>query len=230
MTLDDLLIETVDNVEEAGRAAPSRARVLRALQRAKDECFARLEVTAAPDILVYRVDIPVAAGAASVSFPSGSVAGQPAPVRLIGVSRVDGTIETPLRVLSQHERAAAVQSDSLWRPLDDPSSLLVEDSALYVEGATLRFTSPGGAPAAMTIRLRYTAIPQDWAAATPSAELDRKFAPLEGAIVALASADLIPAGPASLRWASRAADRLAAALDLLGQVNRTEPLHIKMVP
>jgi hypothetical protein len=186
MTLGEMVADLTDNLTLEEQGAPSTERAVRLLNKAKNQ-VAGLRDRYDRNWALRRVDYTVAQGAAAVTLPDGT--GDDPPVRrLRGADWVDAGRETPVNVYDYGDTAEKDYGESGFY--------------LIREGAGLYFDGPSGAPRAMTLRVRYAALPADLDATDLTAEYAGLTDSWSEAIVSLATVLGLPAaGKGGRKWA-----------------------------
>lgn len=215
-TLGDLRAEVQDLLESEGATVPASERMVRALNRAKNDLVSHMERFDAAQFAT-RVSRSVATGDATISLPTLLLSEAPFR-RLLGVYEVgaDGS-EIPIPVFDRRSEAI--------KPLYETTNT---EFWMYREGGLLYFASPTGAPRTMSVRIRYATAIEDLPGLDGAAvyNLPDEWTDL---IVIRAALDLIPATlqAAVVKWQTRLAERLAnLAVNFSGRV-AVEALRIK---
>jgi hypothetical protein len=155
-TLQELMSELSDNLDLEGVTRPDTDRMVRLLNRAKNEVMAQLELLG-QDQFTVRKTFAVAANDASIALPDGSGA-DPAVKRILGLTRTDGNAPVECVIHAHWERE---QYDGMEGDLIAIMRGRAIQPTLYREGNALYFTRTGGAAEAMTLVLRYAGKPVD---------------------------------------------------------------------
>lgn len=198
MTLGDMLADVADNLRTAGVNVPPNAVMVRKLNQAKDRVVAHLE-RCNSELFTVRSDISVTGGQTSIDLPTGIV-------RLIGVDRVTGNIETPIDVIGTRQRSGYAP-DRNW-PYDETSDAS-SCGPMYMEGGKLYAAAAGGL-AAGTIRLRYRKRVDDLAESRQADSYSGVPTEWQPMITAHASMSLLPAGNADFGRHRDDYDRMAS--------------------
>ena len=161
--------------------------------------------------LLFSRDYTVNAGDADIALPDGSETQYPRWRRIVGVWRIDGPEPIRLTVIDERESE------------EQPCVVARDSYRLIRENLKLRFAASGGAPAAMTIRLKYIAGPAECARGAMNAK-PFELLPAEwiDAIVDLATAKLIPA--AKMMTAQRYEASARRRLETLRKTD-SRPVH-----
>jgi len=222
-TIGQLINEVIDNLRFEGvDKPPETERILRALNRAKDEMVAVLEsedqnefVTTATysvsqgDTSITLPDGYTSAASLNITDPSGT---PPAFRRLIGLTRTDLGYDLDVPVIDIRDRHSGYSFTG--NTGDAP--------ILYRQGNTLRFDSESGAFTAMTLVLRYAAQVADLDGTDETARYDLFPQEWLDLIVNRATLMLMPASLAQARakFAEVLRDRLAQL-----RVSRQRQIH-----
>lgn len=204
---DNLVLEGIDK-------PPNRPRLIRIINRAKDDLVALLE-SVDPLCFLVRKSYSVDSAAASITLPDGDTEGEPRWRRILGLSRDYTSHEAIVRIYDR-------RSDALR---ESPAGFY-----MYREGNTLYFNDPGGAPGSMTLLLRYSAAVDDLDGTDTTAEYD--YIPEEwlDLIVMRATMDLLPAANAGrYKWKERYVDRTAVLGRSAQLAVHDSPSRVKMV-
>jgi hypothetical protein len=197
MTLKEMTAELTDNIKLGGTDAPSMARCISLINRAKDEIVTRMELLNR-DVFVTRQEYTVAADDASITLPTDFR-------RAVGLTRTDLSYDVDGVIMDTRERA-------MWRSYSNnniPIPGFTTESGgnvpiVYPEGNYLYFARKDGAPTAMTLVLRYAKRVADLA----KSDIDDSFDDIPDEwhhlIVALATANALPrASGEHAKWRER---------------------------
>jgi hypothetical protein len=133
------------------------------------------------DRLVYTRSYSVSQGDADLDLPDGSDPQYPRWRKIIGVTRTDESAPLALDVLNRRQ----LESDPAW--------FCTGSYAVYLENSKLVFAAPDGAPADMTVAVRYVAaLPLATRASMSATPFDLLPTEWTDAIVDLATAKLVP--------------------------------------
>lgn len=218
MTVADLIQELTDILTTEGVNSPPVPRVLRALNRGKDETILELEQlddtrTAA------RKDYTVAAGDASITLPgegtgAGTIPIDPPYRALLGVSEIqDDGHEVAIGVHDRRQPGVKTSGTGYW---------------MYPEGDKFYFADPEGAPYGLTLRLRYASYIPD------ATDTDDRYRDLpvdwQRLVVLKAALALLPAGSdAHEKWQRAHQTQLVNLSSSLNRARRDTPPMIHSV-
>jgi hypothetical protein len=191
--------DVTENLTLEGLNPPANERVLRALNRAKDEIVAKLE-TINEHWFSQRKDYTVSSGDASITLPDGTGTDYVCR-RVLSLTVVSDDVETPVRIYD-------------W---NDPTLHQSEAGySLYLEGTKLYFYDAGGAPETGTLRLRYAAAVDDLTGKDNEETFSFIPAELCDLIVLTATIELLPgsAKDAHGKYEARLRERFDSALRL----------------
>ena len=202
---------------EGASEPPSSTRIVRALNRAKNDVMARLDQLSQDD-LILRVDRAVATGDMYITLPDGATAGEAAMRRLLGcnVVQADAT-----------EDAIGISSWSAERVVDTGAFTFW----MYREGSRLYFYNPTGASTVMTIRLRYTPLVPDLDGTDSDAVYTNLPLDCAELLVMRAALALLPARmkDAFAKWTLLATERENIIYQSRQRQIATEPISVKRV-
>lgn len=190
-TLEDLRDEVADILAvENISPLPGPARIVRALNRAKNDVAAKLEPLR-PDLFTWRLDGSVEYPDSFITLPNGSDPLYPAVRRILGVTLLDGDAEVRVPVYARNDPRA--RESDLW---------------FYWEQGALWFGDLSGPKRTLRFRLRYAGLPGDLTVAQGDAYYQRIPDEWADVMVFQAALDMLPTGPAFARWRGRRDERL----------------------
>lgn len=196
------------------------AELLGIINRAKDEVVARMELWD-EDLFTARQTFNVAQGDPSITLPSDFR-------RLITLTRTDGNRDNECTIVDMRERAERVGANWPYDQLAGNGS--GEYPLLYAESGKLYFAENTGAPASMTLLMRYRKRVADATEADASAGAEFEgVGEWDRAIANLATARALPrSNPEQARYM----EEYANDVDLFGRaINRRmddSPIRIRM--
>lgn len=210
-TLEDLRDEVADILTAEGiNPLPGVPRIVRALNRAKNDACAKLEPLR-HDLFTWRLDFEVNYPDSFISLPNGADPLYPAVRRIIGLTLVDDN-DNETRIPVYDRRDPQERENDLW---------------MYLEQGALWFGRQDGSPQTFKFRLRYTAVPPDLTAGQGSSSYQRIPDEWADLIVLQAALDLMPVGPGFARWKARRDERLVELLRSNSRPVDDRPIRVR---
>ena len=227
-TVGSMKEEVKANLVTEGIGAPGTERIVKLLNRAKNEIVAVMESLYENDFTTTAT-YTVTSGDAYITLPDGHTTAEdlnisdptgtpPACRRIIGLTRTDLGADDEVILIAPHERH------------DQTVSIGMEGNKpiMYRQGNTLRFDADGGANAGMTLLLRYAQAVPDLDGATASERFDLIREEWDDLIVTRATLHAVPAEHAARnKYRELFADRIDQLRDFGQQSIRTGPVYIR---
>ena len=219
-TIAELREEVTENLTLEGLEAPSRKRIMRALNRAKNEIVALLELIE-PLRFTAQLDYDVESGDTHLDLPGfGDASDETKWRRILGLAKVESGSNYEANVCIYDRRDEGLRSApaGFW---------------MYREANKLYFSDIAGASGAMTLRLRYNVLVAD-ATEGSGVELDATYGYIPDdwtdLLTTRATMFLMPAkhGMAA-KWGALWAERKAVLTMAASRTIHTGPSYVKMV-
>jgi len=212
MNLGDMIDDVRDALMLEGiTEVPSVGRIVRVLNRAKNDMVNRAELVYQP-VFMVRKDYTVTSGDTSISLPDGS--GDDAAVhRIMGLHTVVAGTETQVALYDQRDVGTHDSSAGFWG---------------WREGGTIYFSGTNGIDYSGTLRLRYTPQVADLDEDDTTAEYDYLPAGWTDLIPPRAILSLLPGNaPGRAKYQNEYTERLMLVEAAANRPDASTPLSVR---